>query len=126
MEMYLICNATDCSAQLTEMAYVTTCYHIFCPEHGVSLAGPSNHFSRCLNCLQDLHGDADVVQVNLNPDENTKNVRSRVKLKKLVCNCLKIIIILIIVSDGRFSPGINYGSMFKSFNILVFSNETTN
>lgn len=70
---YLTCNIRNCFKKLKEQAYVTSCSHIFCIEHGQRVVknGLPND---CCICGKKLQNHYDFVLINLNPTEQYKSV----------------------------------------------------
>uniref|UniRef100_A0A8D2ZZN8 RING-type domain-containing protein n=1 Tax=Scophthalmus maximus TaxID=52904 RepID=A0A8D2ZZN8_SCOMX len=66
----LLCNFPKCRTKLSGFAWVTTCSHVFCDQHG------SGEFSRspvsCPACSSALSGKLDIVRTELSPSEEYK------------------------------------------------------
>ncbi|XP_007551441.2 E3 ubiquitin-protein ligase CCNB1IP1 [Poecilia formosa] len=66
----LLCNYPKCRAKLSGFAWVTSCSHVFCDQHG------SGEFSRspaiCPACSTALSGKLDIVRTELSPCEEYK------------------------------------------------------
>ncbi|PWA28903.1 hypothetical protein CCH79_00012902 [Gambusia affinis] len=66
----LLCNYPKCRAKLSGFAWVTSCSHVFCDQHG------SGEFSRspaiCPACSTALSGKLDIVRTELSPTEEYK------------------------------------------------------
>ncbi|XP_054916359.1 E3 ubiquitin-protein ligase CCNB1IP1 [Poeciliopsis prolifica] len=66
----LLCNYPKCRAKLCGFAWVTSCSHVFCDQHG------SGEFSRspaiCPACSTALSGKLDIVRTELSPTEEYK------------------------------------------------------
>lgn len=67
----LFCNYKKCHKLLTTFAWVTSCSHVFCEEHGNKAFEQDK---KCPACGLDLCKDYDVVKTNLNPSEEFKSV----------------------------------------------------
>uniref|UniRef100_A0AAY4BHV7 RING-type domain-containing protein n=1 Tax=Denticeps clupeoides TaxID=299321 RepID=A0AAY4BHV7_9TELE len=66
----LFCNFPKCRAKLIGFAWVTSCSHAFCDQHG------AGEFSRspaiCPACSSALSGKLDIVRTELSPSEEYK------------------------------------------------------
>ncbi|XP_073692759.1 E3 ubiquitin-protein ligase CCNB1IP1-like [Garra rufa] len=66
----LLCNSHKCRAKLSGFAWVTSCSHVFCDQHG------SEEFSRtpaiCPACSSMLPGKLDVIRTEMAPSEQYK------------------------------------------------------
>lgn len=72
-EQYLSCNLRNCGKRLKEQAYVTSCSHIFCVEHG-QRALKNNSPAECMVCGTKIDKQYDFVLINLNPTDQYKSV----------------------------------------------------
>lgn len=74
-DQYLSCNLRNCGKKLKEQAYVTTCSHIFCVEHGrKSLQNKVP--PECMVCGTKFDKQYDFVLINLKPNDEYKSVTS--------------------------------------------------
>ncbi|XP_045770031.1 E3 ubiquitin-protein ligase CCNB1IP1-like [Maniola jurtina] len=71
----MVCNFRKCRRSLTSHAWVTTCSHAFCVEHG------QREFKRnaensliCPACGSELRDEFDVIQADLKPSETFKSI----------------------------------------------------
>jgi E3 ubiquitin-protein ligase CCNP1IP1 len=70
-EINLVCNNKKCRIILNTYAWVTSCSHVFCDNHGSEIF---NREKKCPCCNEVLNRHLDIVQTNLNPDESYKSV----------------------------------------------------
>lgn len=75
-EQYLSCNILNCDKKLKEQAYVTSCSHIFCVEHGERAIKQHNIPNECMVCGTKFDKQYDFVLINLNPNDKYKSVGS--------------------------------------------------
>ncbi|XP_014365973.2 E3 ubiquitin-protein ligase CCNB1IP1-like [Papilio machaon] len=75
MTLEMVCNFRKCRKPLTNHAWVTTCSHAFCIEHG------QKEFKRnvensltCPACGSELRDKFDVIQADLKPSETFKSI----------------------------------------------------
>lgn len=73
--MDIVCNFRKCRKPLSNQAWVTTCSHAFCVEHG------KNEFKRnaenaltCPACGTELRDKFDVIQADLKPGETFRSI----------------------------------------------------
>ncbi|XP_041374599.1 E3 ubiquitin-protein ligase CCNB1IP1-like [Gigantopelta aegis] len=71
MEGDLICNFKKCRKHLTTYAWVTSCSHIFCDEHGTK---EFNKSFDCPACETTLSRKFDIIRVDLQPTEEYKSM----------------------------------------------------
>lgn len=71
----MICNFRKCRRSLSTQAWVTTCSHAFCIEHGKRefKRNPENSLT-CPACGCELRDKFDVIQADLNPSETFKSI----------------------------------------------------
>ncbi|XP_030832215.1 E3 ubiquitin-protein ligase CCNB1IP1-like [Strongylocentrotus purpuratus] len=67
----MICNYRKCRQGLNSNAWVTSCSHIFCDEHG---AKEFNKKSVCPACDTHLPSKFDVIRIDLSPSEQYKSM----------------------------------------------------
>lgn len=73
--MDMICNFRKCRKTLTSDAWVTTCSHAFCVEHGKKEFKRNIHNSlTCPACGTELQDKFDVIQADLKPGETFKSI----------------------------------------------------
>lgn len=85
---HLICNFKDCYKELSEVAVITTCSHIFCVDHGkfkyfhlkqtffdnpIKIGNKLKLLGKCFACNHEL-SDHQVLETNLNLSVNSKKV----------------------------------------------------
>ncbi|XP_041975653.1 E3 ubiquitin-protein ligase CCNB1IP1-like [Aricia agestis] len=75
MTLDIVCNFRKCRKALTSQAWVTTCSHAFCVDHG------KREFKRhidnsliCPACNSELRDKFDVIQADLKPSETFKSI----------------------------------------------------
>ncbi|CAK1544493.1 unnamed protein product [Leptosia nina] len=75
MTLDIVCNFRKCRKLLSSQAWVTTCSHAFCVEHGKSefKQNTENCFT-CPACGTELRGKFDVIQADLKPSETFKSI----------------------------------------------------
>lgn len=73
-EQYLSCNVRNCGVKLKEKAYVTSCSHTFCVDHG-QRAIQNNVSPECIICGTKLDKLYDFMLIDLNPSDQYKSVR---------------------------------------------------
>lgn len=74
-EHYLSCNFKNCGKKLKEQAYVTSCSHIFCVEHGHKSIKYNNLPPECMVCGTKFDKPYDFTLINLNPNDQYKSVK---------------------------------------------------
>ncbi|GBP44620.1 E3 ubiquitin-protein ligase CCNB1IP1 [Eumeta japonica] len=75
MSVDLICNYQKCRKTLTRQAWVTTCSHAFCVEHGkIGFKRNVDNTMTCPACNSELRDKFDVIQADLNPGETFKSI----------------------------------------------------
>ena len=71
MDNDLLCNFKKCRKRLINLAWVTSCSHVFCEEDG------SREFAKellCPSCNTELTGKFDIVRVDLQPSDQYKSM----------------------------------------------------
>lgn len=75
MGLDMICNFRKCRKPLTNEAWVTTCSHAFCIEHGKrEFKRNSDNAMTCPACGSELRDKFDVIQADLKPSETFKSI----------------------------------------------------
>lgn len=75
MVLDMVCNFKKCRKPLPTVAWVTSCSHAFCAEHGENEFGKKVHdILLCPACNSQLSDKFDVVQADLNPPETFKSI----------------------------------------------------
>lgn len=75
MGLDMICNFRKCRKSLTSEAWVTTCSHAFCIEHGKrEFKRNSDNAMTCPACGTELRDKFDVIQADLKPGETFKSI----------------------------------------------------
>ncbi|XP_063616178.1 E3 ubiquitin-protein ligase CCNB1IP1-like [Cydia splendana] len=75
MTIDMVCNFRKCRKSLTNQAWVTTCSHAFCIEHGKSEFKRNIENSlNCPACGNELRDKFDVIQADLRPSETFKSI----------------------------------------------------
>lgn len=75
MGLDMICNFRKCRKSLTNEAWVTTCSHAFCIEHGKrEFKRNSDNAMTCPACGSELRDKFDVIQADLKPGETFKSI----------------------------------------------------
>ncbi|XP_055342874.1 E3 ubiquitin-protein ligase CCNB1IP1-like isoform X2 [Paramacrobiotus metropolitanus] len=74
MSAYLTCNFPGCGAVVQEFAWITSCSHVFCNEHGQLEFSSRRRESRCPLCSTELPGQLDVVKTEISPSEQYKSM----------------------------------------------------
>ncbi|XP_063955364.1 E3 ubiquitin-protein ligase CCNB1IP1-like [Lytechinus pictus] len=67
----MVCNYRKCRQSLNSNAWVTSCSHIFCDEHG---SKEFNKKALCPACDNNLPGKFDVIRIDLSPSEQYKSM----------------------------------------------------
>lgn len=75
MSLEMMCNFRKCRKSLSNHAWVTTCSHAFCIEHGKRefKRNPENTLT-CPACGSELRDKFDVIQADLHPSETFKSI----------------------------------------------------
>lgn len=66
---YLLCNIEKCNVLLTDKAWVTKCFHIFCPEQGHVYFKNNASQVNCPVCNEILVKETDITCCDLSPSE---------------------------------------------------------
>lgn len=75
MSMDMICNFRKCRRSLSSQAWVTTCSHAFCIEHGKKeFKRNADNALNCPACGSELRDKFDVIQADLKPTETFKSI----------------------------------------------------
>lgn len=75
MAPYIVCNYKKCRKPLQIKAWVTSCSHTFCMEHGeFEFSNPSRGIVTCPACNVPLNGKYDLVLADLDPPEGFKSI----------------------------------------------------
>ncbi|CAH2208106.1 jg22794, partial [Pararge aegeria aegeria] len=75
MVLDMICNFRKCRKSLSSNAWVTTCSHAFCVEHGQrEFKRNSENSLTCPACGSELRDKFDVIQADLKPSETFKSI----------------------------------------------------
>ncbi|XP_045492682.1 E3 ubiquitin-protein ligase CCNB1IP1-like [Colias croceus] len=75
MTLDIICNFRKCRRSLSSQAWVTTCSHAFCVEHGKSeFKRNAENSLTCPACGNELRDKFDVIQADLKPSETFKSI----------------------------------------------------
>lgn len=75
MVLNIVCNFRKCRRSLTSHAWVTTCSHAFCVEHGQrEFKRNAENSLTCPACGSELRDKFDVIQADLNPSETFKSI----------------------------------------------------
>lgn len=75
MGLDIICNFRKCRKPLTQEAWVTTCSHAFCIEHGKrEFKRNTDNAMTCPACGDELRDKFDVIQADLRPGETFKSI----------------------------------------------------
>lgn len=73
--MDIICNFRKCRKSLSNQAWVTTCSHAFCVEHGKSeFKRNAENAMTCPACGTELGDKFDVIQADLKPGETFRSI----------------------------------------------------
>lgn len=75
MTLDMVCNFRKCRRSLTSQAWVTTCSHAFCIEHGKKeFRRNAENSLTCPACGNELRDKFDVIQADLHPSETFKSI----------------------------------------------------
>ncbi|XP_060808606.1 E3 ubiquitin-protein ligase CCNB1IP1-like [Amyelois transitella] len=75
MTMDMVCNFRKCRRSLSNHAWVTTCSHAFCIEHGQrEFKRNAENCLSCPACGSELRDKFDVIQADLKPSETFKSI----------------------------------------------------
>lgn len=75
MVLDMVCNFRKCRRSLTSHAWVTTCSHAFCVEHGQrEFKRNAENSLTCPACGSELRDKFDVIQADLKPSETFKSI----------------------------------------------------
>ncbi|KAJ2947679.1 hypothetical protein O0L34_g9444 [Tuta absoluta] len=75
MSVEMVCNFRKCRKALTSQAWVTTCSHAFCVEHGKrEFKRNAENSLTCPACGSELRDKFDVIQADLKPGETFKSI----------------------------------------------------
>lgn len=75
MSLDMVCNFRKCRRSLTNQAWVTTCSHAFCIEHGKKeFKRNADNCLTCPACGSELRDKFDVIQADLKPAETFKSI----------------------------------------------------
>ncbi|XP_052748853.1 E3 ubiquitin-protein ligase CCNB1IP1-like [Galleria mellonella] len=75
MSMDMVCNFRKCRRSLSDHAWVTTCSHAFCIEHGQrEFKRNAENSLTCPACGSELRDKFDVIQADLKPCETFKSI----------------------------------------------------
>lgn len=73
--MDIVCNFRKCRRALSSQAWVTTCSHAFCVEHGKSeFKRNAENSLNCPACGTELRDKFDVIQADLKPGDTFKSI----------------------------------------------------
>ncbi|CAH0405537.1 unnamed protein product [Chilo suppressalis] len=73
--MDMVCNFRKCRRSLANQAWVTTCSHAFCVEHGQKeFRRNAENSLTCPACGNELRDKFDVIQADLKPTETFKSI----------------------------------------------------
>ncbi|CAG9796807.1 unnamed protein product [Diatraea saccharalis] len=73
--MDMVCNFRKCRRSLSHQAWVTTCSHAFCVEHGKrEFKRNADNSLTCPACGNELRDKFDVIQADLKPSETFKSI----------------------------------------------------
>lgn len=73
--MDIVCNFRKCRKSLSSEAWVTTCSHAFCVEHGKSeFKRNATNSLTCPACGTELRDKFDVIQADLKPGETFRSI----------------------------------------------------
>lgn len=73
--MEIVCNFRKCRKSLSNQAWVTTCSHAFCVEHGKrEFKRTAENSLTCPACGTELRDKFDVIQADLRPNETFKSI----------------------------------------------------
>lgn len=73
--MEIVCNFRKCRKSLLSQAWVTTCSHAFCVEHGKrEFKRTAENSLTCPACGAELRDKFDVIQADLKPNETFKSI----------------------------------------------------
>lgn len=73
--MEIVCNFKKCRRALSGQAWVTTCSHAFCVEHGKSeFKRNAGNSLNCPACGTELRDKFDVIQADLKPGETFRSI----------------------------------------------------
>lgn len=73
--MDIVCNFRKCRRALSSQAWVTTCSHAFCVEHGKSeFKRNAENSLNCPACGTELRDKFDVIQADLKPGETFRSI----------------------------------------------------
>ncbi|XP_053614306.1 E3 ubiquitin-protein ligase CCNB1IP1-like [Plodia interpunctella] len=73
--MDMMCNFRKCRRSLSNQAWVTTCSHAFCIEHGQrEFKRNAENCLTCPACGSELRDKFDVIQADLKPSETFKSI----------------------------------------------------
>ncbi|XP_049874152.1 E3 ubiquitin-protein ligase CCNB1IP1-like [Pectinophora gossypiella] len=75
MSLEMVCNFRKCRKSLINQAWVTTCSHAFCIEHGKrEFKRNAENSLTCPACGSELRDKFDVIQADLKPNETFKSI----------------------------------------------------
>ncbi|XP_048489341.1 E3 ubiquitin-protein ligase CCNB1IP1-like [Plutella xylostella] len=75
MTLDMVCNFRKCRRSLSSQAWVTTCSHAFCVEHGKrEFKRNAENSLTCPACGNELRDKFDVIQADLHPNETFKSI----------------------------------------------------
>lgn len=75
MTLDIVCNFRKCRKSLSSHAWVTTCSHAFCVEHGQrEFKRNAENSLTCPACGSELRDKFDVIQADLKPTETFKSI----------------------------------------------------
>ncbi|XP_068626997.1 E3 ubiquitin-protein ligase CCNB1IP1-like [Battus philenor] len=75
MTLDMVCNFRKCRRSLSNHAWVTTCSHAFCVEHGhKEFRRNAENSLTCPACGNELRDKFDVIQADLKPSETFKSI----------------------------------------------------
>lgn len=75
MPLDMVCNFRKCRRPLTTQAWVTTCSHAFCIEHGKrEFKRNAENSLTCPACSSELRDKFDVIQADLDPSDTFKSI----------------------------------------------------
>ncbi|XP_046961646.1 E3 ubiquitin-protein ligase CCNB1IP1-like [Vanessa cardui] len=75
MTLDIVCNFRKCRKSLSSQAWVTTCSHVFCIEHGQrEFKRNAENSLTCPACGSELRDKFDVIQADLKPSETFKSI----------------------------------------------------
>ncbi|GAU92649.1 hypothetical protein RvY_04700-2 [Ramazzottius varieornatus] len=73
MAVNLTCNYPSCCKTLQDQAWISSCSHTFCDEHGL-LEFTGQRISKCPLCLTELGNPLDIIKTDINPSEQYKSM----------------------------------------------------